>query len=103
MTRKISIVLDSIPLDKLASSKDDAERRRFFDGMYGRPELAQKLRETPRQQLETEFLRVITTFPISEPYTGTRDQRSRLRDFSSFLIGKLFEIFLTAATSGNAE
>jgi dGTPase len=77
-----------IPLDRLASSKDDAERKRFFDGMYRRCELAQKLGETPRKQLEDEFLRVITTFPISEPYTGTRDQRSRLRDFSSFLIGK---------------
>jgi len=77
-----------IPLDRLSSSKDDAERKRFFDGMYERPELAKKFGSAPRPQLEEEFLRVITTFPISEPYGGTRDQRSRLRDFSSFLIGK---------------
>src|SRR5207237_1149799 len=77
-----------IPLDKLSSSKDDAERRRFFDGIYERPDLANKFGSTSRARLEQEFLKVITTFSIAEPYSGTRDQRSRLRDFSSFLIGK---------------
>jgi len=91
-----------IPLDRLASSKDDSERTRFFDGMYQRTAMVKKLGKTPRPQLEEEFLSVITTFPISEPYTGTRDQRSRLRDFSSFLIGKYVDAFtLNVRTSKN--
>lgn len=72
-----------LPLDRLSSLKDESERKRFFEGMYGRPELAKRLGSTPRAQLEEEFLKVITAFPLSEPYTGTREQRSRLRDSSS--------------------
>jgi dGTPase len=41
----------------------------------------------PRPELEEAFKKVITAFPISEPYTGSRVHRSRLRDFSSNLIG----------------
>lgn len=43
--------------------------------------------KTPRSELEEAFEKVGTAFPISEPYTGSRDHRSRLRDFSSNLIG----------------
>jgi dGTPase len=76
-----------IPLDRLASLDDESERQRFFDRMYERPELAIQLGRSPRADLEQAFKKVITTFPISEPYTGSRDHRSRLRDFSSNLIG----------------
>lgn len=77
-----------VPLDRLASLDDGSERKRFFDGMYQQPELAKRLGKEPRANLEEAFLKVITAFPISEPYTGTREQRSRLRDFSSSLIGQ---------------
>jgi dGTPase len=77
-----------IPLDRLASLRDGAERKRFFDGMYGRPEWAKRMGREPRSELEESFLRVITQFPLSEPYSGTRDHRSRLRLFSSELIGQ---------------
>jgi dGTPase len=76
-----------IPLDRLASLDDESERHRFFDGMYKRPELARQLGNEPRPELEQAFKKVVTAFPISEPYTGSRDHRSRLRDFSSNLIG----------------
>jgi dGTPase len=92
-----------IPLDRLASLKEDAERRRLFDGMYQRTELAEKLGSTPRAELEERFLKVITTFPISEPYTGTRDQRSRLRDFSSFLIGKYVDALQLKVPTNHQE
>jgi dGTPase len=75
-----------IPLDRLASLDDDSERRRLFDGMYARPELKKLIGEDPRHELEETFLRFITAFPISEPYTGTHEQRSRLRWMSSVLI-----------------
>ncbi len=76
-----------IPLDRLASLDDESERQRFFDGMYKRPELAKQLGNSPRSDLEQAFRKVVTAFPISEPYTGSREHRSRLRDFSSNLIG----------------
>jgi dGTPase len=77
-----------IPLDRLGSLNDESERKRFFDGMYERPELKKIMGEEPRRELEQTFLRFITAFPISEPYTGTREQRSRLRWISSILIGQ---------------
>lgn len=76
-----------IPLDRLASLDDKSERQRFFDGMYKRPELARQMGTNSRPELEEAFKIVATAFPISEPYTGSREHRSRLRDFSSNLIG----------------
>jgi dGTPase len=76
-----------IPLDRLASLDDESERQRFFDGMYDRKELAKQMGAESRAELEEAFKKVITAFPISEPYTGSREHRSRLRDFSSNLIG----------------
>lgn len=77
-----------IPLDRLASVNDNSERQRFFEGMYERPELRQLLGDNSPADLEQAFLKVIRPFPISGPYTGTREQRSRLRYFSSALIGQ---------------
>jgi dGTPase len=77
-----------IPLHRLCSYTDDSERRRFFDGMYDRPELKKKFGSDPRAQLEKDFYDAVTLFPIAEAYTATRAQRSRLRDFSSALIGQ---------------
>jgi dGTPase len=76
-----------IPLDRLGSLDDQSERQRFFDGMYSRPDLAKQMGTNSRPELEEAFNKVITAFPISEPYTGSREHRSRLRDFSSNLIG----------------
>jgi dGTPase len=77
-----------IPLDRLASLRDNYERQRFFDGMYTRPDLTKQLVNDPRADLEEAFAKVVEPFPISEPYTGTFEQRSRLRYFSSALIGQ---------------
>lgn len=80
-----------IPLDRLASLDDSSERKRFFDGMYQRPELTKRIGSEPRTEVENAFFKVVTTFAISEPYTGTREHRSRLRDFSSNLIGQFVD------------
>jgi dGTPase len=76
-----------VPLDRLASLDDESERQRSFDGMYKRSQLGKQLGKSSRAQLEEAFRQVVTAFPISEPYTGSREHRSRLRDFSSNLIG----------------
>lgn len=79
------------PLDRLASLDDGSERKRFFDGMYQSPELTKRMGSESRTELEEAFFKVITTFSISEPYTGSREHRSRLRDFSSNLIGQFVD------------
>ncbi|MGD0182727.1 MAG: dGTP triphosphohydrolase [Terriglobales bacterium] len=92
-----------IPLDRLASLDDGSERKRFFDQMYQRPELAKRMGSEPRVQLEDAFLKVITTFSISEPYTGTREHRSRLRDFSSNLISQFVDAIELHVPSNQSE
>ena len=61
------------------------------------------LGSTTRHQLEEEFIKVITAFPVREPYTGTRSQRSRLRDFSSFLIGRYVDALALNVPSRKTE
>ena len=91
-----------IPLDRLASLDDNSERQRFFDGMYLRPDLKKQMGDESRSEMEELFLKVIRPFPISEPYTGTRDQRSNLRYFSSVLIGQFLNaIELQRPSNGN--
>lgn len=92
-----------IPLDRLASLTDESERRRFFDGMYAQPELKKRMGSEPRSSLEEAFFKVITSFPIAENYTGTRTQRSRLRDFSSNLIGQFVDAITLQVPSGSAN
>jgi hypothetical protein len=41
-----------IPLDRLGSLDDQSERRRFFDGMYSRPDLAKQMGTNSRPELE---------------------------------------------------
>lgn len=77
-----------IPLERLASVRDDSERRRFFDGMYERPGTRKHMGDEPRAELEEIFQRVVTPFPISEPFANTREQEARLRYFSSMLFSR---------------
>jgi dGTPase len=70
-----------IPLDRLAT--DDAERIRFLDASLerlGKPEDEQGLRDA--------FLEFATVLPVTEPYTGTRQQRAVLRSMASTLINR---------------
>ena len=90
-----------IPLDRLSSLTDDSERHRFFEGMYARPELKKRMGDESRSTLEDAFYKVITSFPISEEYTSTRIQRSRLRDFSSNLIGQFVDAITLKVPSGS--
>jgi len=77
-----------IPLDRLASTDDNFERKRFLDGMYERPGLRRQMGDEPRIKVEQIFEDIIRMFDIAEPYSGTREQRERLRWWSSFLIGR---------------
>ena len=75
-----------IPLDRLASTRDESERRRFFDEVFKR-DGTKLTRDFSRAALEERFTAKVTLFPFDEPYTGTSEHRARLRQQSSGLIG----------------
>jgi dGTPase len=92
-----------IPLERLASLDDGSERKRFFDEMYQQPELKKRMGPEPRAELEDAFFKVITAFPISERYTGIGEHRSRLRYFSSSLIGQFVRAIELQVPSSQSE
>jgi dGTPase len=74
-----------IPLHVLVRTGDNSERRRFFDDVYQRR--AKDKDFYPRAELEDVFDNLMATFwRINEPYSGLRDQRSKLRYCTSHLI-----------------
>jgi dGTPase len=79
-----------IPLHLLARRKPDDERKFFFDDVFnrrkGQPGIWSKF---DRAELEQAFTDIIVLhFRLTEPYSGTQDQRSRLRTFTGRLIGR---------------
>ena len=92
-----------IPLDKLSKLSDSWERKRFFDGMYARTELKKHMGTEERTLLEKTFEKAITSFPIAEDYTGTCEQRSRLRNFSTNLIGRFVNAITLRVPSNRTE
>jgi len=74
-----------IPIHLLARASESLEQRHFFDDVYRRRS-AQK--DFPKRALlEEAFSNILGMFwRIYEPYSGTKDQRSRLRYFTSQLI-----------------
>jgi dGTPase len=76
-----------IPMHLLAKLTDYKERVRFFDDVYARH--ANETDFFPRPDLEEAFADVLAMhWRLDEPYSGTQDQRARLRDFTGKLIGR---------------
>ena len=71
--------------------------------MYQQPELKKRMGPEPRAELEDAFFKVITAFPISERYTGIGEHRSRLRYFSSSLIGQFVRAIELQVPSSQSE
>lgn len=74
-----------IPVHLLARASESLERQHFFDDVYRR-RAADK--EFPKRAVMEEAFGNILSFywRIYEPYSGTREHRSRLRYFTSQLI-----------------
>jgi dGTPase len=74
-----------IPVHLLARAGDNVERNRFFDDVYRR---RYGYKDFPKKPLlEEAFDNILAVFwRIYEPYSGTKDHRSRLRYFTSQLI-----------------
>lgn len=77
-----------IPLHLLASSRDDTERKYFFDNVFLRnPNLLRK-----RSALETAFRDLLfATFSSTQPYRGTQRERSQLRSFTGALVDRYIQ------------
>jgi dGTPase len=74
-----------IPVHLLARASENLERQRFFDDVYRRRAGDKKFPK--RGVLEEAFENILAIFwRIYEPYSGTREHRSRLRYFTSQLI-----------------
>ena len=78
-----------VPLHLLANRHDDKERKEFFEDVFDRRKGAGGIWTSPRSDLEEAFTDLIVlNFRIDQPFYGTQDQRSRLRKFTAFLIGR---------------
>ena len=77
-----------VPLDRLASTNDSAERKRFVRAVFERHRTAGLELPYPAGELEDAFNEAIVFFPLDEPYRGTEFQRSNLRRFTSGLISR---------------
>jgi dGTPase len=74
-----------IPMHLLAQLVDHPERTRFFDDVYQRNKDDAKF--FARADLEEAFKNVlISHWRLGEAYTGDREQRARLRDFTGGLV-----------------
>lgn len=75
-----------IPLDRLVV--DGKEVERFLNEVFDRWSRTKVPLYYSRPNLSAAFRDLVVTFPVGEPYRGTRDQRASLRDLTSGLIGR---------------
>jgi dGTPase len=74
-----------IPMHVLARTDENPERRHFFDDVYKRRSGEKDF--YPRPVLEEAFTSIVALYwRIFEPYSGSRNQRSKLRYITSQLI-----------------
>jgi dGTPase len=80
-----------IPMDRLASRKDDSERQRFFDDVLERHSRTHVPLPHPKEQLEKAFSEIVLEFPNLGPFRGSNQQQSNLINHSAFLIKRYID------------
>ena len=80
----------------------NSERQRFLDYVWGRRQHIGELEEFSQQQLDAMFRQLMfVMFTLDGPYEGTREQRARLRTFTSNLVDRYINgLQLCEQTSG---
>lgn len=73
-----------IPLDRLSSFKDEAERMRFMEEVFERHRKA--VIPYPKEELKKAFAEIILLFPFFSPYQGTQEQRSNIQNITAVLL-----------------
>jgi dGTPase len=82
-----------IPLHLLlppgSGSRSSAERDRFLQYVVSKKTKLEELKDVSDSDLEAIFAEMLFThFKLAGPYEGTRDDRARLRIFTSLLVGR---------------
>jgi dGTPase len=83
-----------IPLHLLRPAIDpnksaDPERNRFLEYAWSRRETVKELKELKQDELDRKFTEIMAAhFSIENAYDGTREQRARLRFFTSILVNR---------------
>ena len=88
-----------IPLDRLA--RDDDEVERFFEGTFsnnGGGSIA-----FDRDECKDAFSDILKSAPIIDPYSGTREQRARLRSLTGGLIGRYINAIKLQVPSNSSD
>jgi dGTPase len=78
-----------IPLDRLASSKDDSERKRFLEDVFTwHDRIGAAIPELEQSALEQAFIDSMEYFQLDQPYQGTTRERGEVRTFSANRIAR---------------
>ncbi|MGH2560806.1 MAG: deoxyguanosinetriphosphate triphosphohydrolase family protein [Thermomicrobiales bacterium] len=83
-----------IPLDRLAT--DTAERSRFIDTEIN----SDRPKDFNTDDLATAFNEIMAISPVFAPYRGSREDRSRLRSFTSSLIDRYIKAVMLSSIDG---
>jgi dGTPase len=87
-----------IPLHLLSRRGEERERKKFLDDVFARRRNWPGVwRRYTRRELEQAFLNRIILFDIDRPYSGNKEDRSRLRRFA----GRSIDDFVRAAELRN--
>ena len=75
-----------IPLDKLVKDNDEVDR--FLDGSFANLERNGQALPYGKEDCKAAFTEILDSAPVNDPYSGTGDQRARLRSFTAGLINR---------------
>ena len=75
-----------IPLDRLSTDKDEVER--FLQGTFDNLSRTGQNPDSGLTDCRDALAEILAAAPVSEPYSGTRQQRGLIRTFTAGLIGK---------------
>ena len=88
-----------IPLDRLIIDRE--ERQRFYVNALARLRDTSIYQQHGDDRLQESFDKLITLFPINEPYNGALRQRSLLRSWMSGLVGRYINALRVSDPAAN--
>ena len=75
-----------IPLDRLV--KEDDEVDKFLDGTFSNLESNGRSAPFGKDECKSAFKEILGSAPVVDPYSGSGEQRARLRSLTAALIGR---------------
>ena len=75
-----------IPLDRLVRNEDEVEK--FIEGTFANLARNHQVPPFEKSECKDAFTDILASAPINDLYSGTREQRARLRSFTSGLIAR---------------